>query len=157
MALVKQIVRESADPSDLTLISRVMRAGVSSTDCYRVVQAPTLIVASRSGTRMSPTEGSGQVLATSIPNARLHLVEDPDAGFKPLEDGATPPLIAAIEAFVQSLDLADTAEPKALPDGLSAREVEVLRLIATGKSNPQIAEELVISRNTVQAHVGEHP
>jgi DNA-binding NarL/FixJ family response regulator len=39
------------------------------------------------------------------------------------------------------------------PDGLSAREVEVLRLIAVGKSNPQIAGELVISLNTVQRHV----
>jgi ATP/maltotriose-dependent transcriptional regulator MalT len=40
------------------------------------------------------------------------------------------------------------------PDGLSAREVEVLRLIATGRSNQQIADELVISFNTVQRHVG---
>jgi len=29
----------------------------------------------------------------------------------------------------------------------------VLRLIAAGKSNPQIADELVISLNTVQRHV----
>jgi DNA-binding NarL/FixJ family response regulator len=40
-----------------------------------------------------------------------------------------------------------------LPDGLSAREAEVLRLIAQGKSNPQIAAELVISVNTVIRHV----
>jgi ATP/maltotriose-dependent transcriptional regulator MalT len=40
------------------------------------------------------------------------------------------------------------------PDGLSEREVEVLRLVAAGKSNAQIADELVISLNTVQRHVG---
>jgi DNA-binding CsgD family transcriptional regulator len=40
-----------------------------------------------------------------------------------------------------------------LPDGLSPREAEVLRLIAEGKSNQQIAAELVISFNTVQRHV----
>jgi DNA-binding CsgD family transcriptional regulator len=40
------------------------------------------------------------------------------------------------------------------PDGLSEREVEVLRLVAAGKSNAQIADELVISVNTVQRHVG---
>jgi DNA-binding NarL/FixJ family response regulator len=45
-------------------------------------------------------------------------------------------------------------ERPAVPGGLSAREIEVLRLIALGKSNAQIAEELTISINTVQRHVG---
>jgi DNA-binding NarL/FixJ family response regulator len=39
------------------------------------------------------------------------------------------------------------------PAGLSEREVEVLRLIASGKSNSQIASELFISLNTVVRHV----
>ena len=39
------------------------------------------------------------------------------------------------------------------PDGLTQREVEVLRLIAAGKSNREIAEELVITLNTVFRHV----
>jgi two-component system, NarL family, response regulator LiaR len=37
--------------------------------------------------------------------------------------------------------------------GLSAREVEVLRLLAVGQSNQQIADEFVISLNTVNRHV----
>ena len=41
----------------------------------------------------------------------------------------------------------------AYPDGLTQREVEVLRLIAAGKSNREIGEELVISLNTVARHV----
>ncbi len=41
----------------------------------------------------------------------------------------------------------------AYPDGLTQREVEVLRLIATGKTNRQIGEELFISLNTVGHHV----
>jgi DNA-binding NarL/FixJ family response regulator len=40
-----------------------------------------------------------------------------------------------------------------LPHGLSQREVEVLRLVAAGRSNQQIADELVISLNTVRRHV----
>ena len=39
------------------------------------------------------------------------------------------------------------------PDRLTAREVEVLRLLAQGKSNREIAEALFISYNTVERHI----
>jgi DNA-binding CsgD family transcriptional regulator len=39
------------------------------------------------------------------------------------------------------------------PDGLTAREVEVLRLLATGLTDAQIAEHLVLSLHTVHAHL----
>jgi len=60
--------------------------------------------------------------------------------------------IRAIETF-----LADVT-PKSLsdsgpPDGLSPREVEIIRLVAAGKSNQQIADALVISPSTVLHHV----
>jgi DNA-binding NarL/FixJ family response regulator len=41
----------------------------------------------------------------------------------------------------------------ASPDGLSQREVEVLHLVAAGKSNREIADTLCISLNTVATHV----
>lgn len=40
-----------------------------------------------------------------------------------------------------------------LPAGLSEREVEVLRLIVAGKSNRQIADELILSERTVANHL----
>lgn len=39
------------------------------------------------------------------------------------------------------------------PGGLSAREIEVLRLVAAGKTNRQIASDLCISERTVERHV----
>ena len=47
----------------------------------------------------------------------------------------------------------DHDEDQALFANLTEREQEVLRIIANGLTNKQIAEELVISENTVKGHV----
>jgi predicted ATPase/DNA-binding CsgD family transcriptional regulator len=41
----------------------------------------------------------------------------------------------------------------AYPDGLTAREVEVLRLVAVGMTDAQVAEQLILSPRTVQGHL----
>jgi LuxR family maltose regulon positive regulatory protein len=41
----------------------------------------------------------------------------------------------------------------ALPEPLSAQEIRVLKLVAAGKSNQEIADELVISAGTAKWHV----
>jgi predicted ATPase/DNA-binding CsgD family transcriptional regulator len=48
---------------------------------------------------------------------------------------------------------ASPSAPSVYPDGLTSREVDVLRLIARGKSNRAISEDLFISENTVANHV----
>jgi DNA-binding CsgD family transcriptional regulator len=76
-------------------------------------------------------------------------------------DTAALELEAARQVFKQlgaAPDLARTQEfslrsaPKAA-GGLSAREVQVIRLLATGKTNRAIADELFISEKTVGRHV----
>ena len=44
------------------------------------------------------------------------------------------------------------AEPTGPPDDLTEREVEVLRLIALGHTNTEIAEQLYLSVRTVESH-----
>ncbi len=46
-----------------------------------------------------------------------------------------------------------TDPKKVLPDPLSNREIEILRYVATGASNREIAETLVISEGTVKNHL----
>ncbi len=42
---------------------------------------------------------------------------------------------------------------RARPGGLTEREVEVLKLVAEGRSNPDIAQALVLSQKTVERHL----
>ena len=57
-------------------------------------------------------------------------------------------------AGVDAAHAADLLHPRAaFPGGLSAREVEVLRLVATGKTNRQIAAEMVVSEHTIRRHL----
>ncbi len=47
---------------------------------------------------------------------------------------------------------AGTAAAEGLPDGLSAREVEVLRLIALGHTSVEVARTLHLSPRTIETH-----
>jgi ATP/maltotriose-dependent transcriptional regulator MalT len=74
-----------------------------------------------------------------------------------LAEGRQQPLEAAVEAALGEPLKAETPEPSgkpaASPAGLSARELEVLRLLAEGSSNQEIADRLVLSVSTVERHL----
>lgn len=112
------------------------------------VQTPTLVLHSRDLLEFPGEESIG--FAALIPGARMVLLDGSEL-FGDHEQG-----LKAIDDFIESLPPgAADSTPGAMQQsaGLSEREIDVLRLIAAGKTNPQIADELFISRNTVQNHV----
>jgi DNA-binding CsgD family transcriptional regulator len=62
------------------------------------------------------------------------------------------PAIARADALANRLSVQRVA-PVTYPGGLSAREVEVLRLVAAGLTNAQIAERLFLSPRTINGHL----
>lgn len=88
------------------------------------------------------------------PNTRLLIAE----ACRAVGDDATADLEeAAARAAITSFQLAGGDEPDQvdldLPDGLTQREVEVLLLLASGKTNRVIGEALFIAEKTVASHV----
>jgi DNA-binding CsgD family transcriptional regulator len=74
------------------------------------------------------------------------------------EDSATAELTAALQTFTE-LGATSCREDAArllhrpMPGGLTRRELEVLRLVAAGNSNTEVAQRLVLSEKTVARHL----
>lgn len=59
----------------------------------------------------------------------------------------------AVQARLVQVAHLPSAAPAELPDGLTDREAQVLRLIASGMSNGEIAAQLFLSEATVKTHI----
>jgi NarL family two-component system response regulator LiaR len=97
---------------------------------------------------------AGYVLKDATRQEILNAIRKVLAGKSTLESGIAMELLRQL--------LAEERPPKPLEEqpprssqlgGLTRREVEVLRLIATGRTNQQIARSLLVSVSTVKTHV----
>jgi DNA-binding NarL/FixJ family response regulator len=109
-----------------------------------------------------------KILILTTFDADNHVLQALEAGVSGyvLKDSQSDAIITSIQAVVSGervmagavanrvLDmLTGAATPKEFYDGLTTREVEILKLLATGMANKQIAFRLKISEKTVRNHV----
>ena len=126
--------------------------------CYEIrvgdlldrVAAPTLVVHRRDD-RAIPSR-LGRDLAARIPGARL--VSLAGRSHLPYAGDAA----AVVGAILEFLDAAPPGAPAAgpsrrQPDRLTARQLQVASLVAEGRTNRQIAEQLGIQERSAEGHV----
>ena len=141
----RERIRQTTTRADYLIRLRAWAGSNAEADLARL-RTPTLVLYPRDVNSPVRQEDSMKV-ASLIPNARFVLID----GASSMGDATQG--LRAIDDFLASLPAPAGPTAVPAPSTLSPREVEVLRLVAAGKSNPQIAGELVISLNTVQRHV----
>ena len=104
------------------------------------------------------------VMAALQAGARSYLTKDADrseianalrsavSGLAVLDRSIHARLLAAAQCGVPPVEPAAEL-PDNLPDGLTRREAQILSMIASGMNNPDIAEQLYLSINTVKSHI----
>lgn len=137
---------------DTAIRGALARRDLDVTDRLAEVEAPTLVLHTR-GNRMAPFE-QGRLIASTIPDARLVLLES-DNCFPLATEPAWTRWHEEVTRFLAS-DRSSTT-PRAsrteLVEELTAREVELLHLVAEGLTNDEIAERLTLSARTVERHL----
>jgi DNA-binding CsgD family transcriptional regulator/pimeloyl-ACP methyl ester carboxylesterase len=119
-------------------------ADIDVSDLLPLVESPTLVLHRRAGRQ--PLSDSLRV-ASAIPNARLVSIDGTAFSWALEQPDA---VLRAIDDFVCWSSPREPARPRAK---LSPRELEVLRLLAEGKSSNDIARHLVLAVRTVERHI----
>jgi DNA-binding NarL/FixJ family response regulator len=161
------VIAEAGDGAEAVELVRRHRPAVALLD----IRMPVLdgLLAARKVLAISPPT---QVLILTTYDADEHVYEALRAGASGflLKDAPADQLITAVRSLAAGDALIDPVitrrlisrftlaarGPAGLPEELSqltARELEVLRLVARGLSNAEIARDLVVEENTVKTHV----
>ena len=153
-AALARVARASLAPRMLAAWEALL-ARENLTSLARAVTAPALYFHAADD-QLVPLS-SAQALVRALPEATLRIVPG-RSGMDVWRHGAA---VEELLGFVRTGDSSTTMpRPRRrrsnrpdYPGGLSDREAEVIRLLALGRTNRQIADELFISLNTVSHHL----
>jgi pimeloyl-ACP methyl ester carboxylesterase/DNA-binding CsgD family transcriptional regulator len=143
IAAVSQFHRQSADADVAAAFLELDLTSDASLFLPRL-SMPALVL-HRKGDRTVPI-GRGRELAALLPNGRFATLGG-DAHLPWLDDRRE--VRRALAGFLGDAPVASTDDASPL----SGRETDVLRLVASGLSNREIASSLVLSEHTVHRHV----
>jgi DNA-binding CsgD family transcriptional regulator len=135
------VLAQSVTQADYVARLRVIRSADFGPVLDRV-KCPVLLLATKDGA--ADFEEPARRVAGLLPQARLLLLKEDDFRGRHAQ---------IAEDFLNQYAAPATPPSAPVDSLLSSRELDVLRLIAAGRSNLQIADELVLSVNTVQRHV----
>jgi pimeloyl-ACP methyl ester carboxylesterase/DNA-binding CsgD family transcriptional regulator len=153
--LAAQWFRTAATPE---VVRRVLReaSAVDVTNEAAAVSCEVLVLHRREAT-VIPLEVSERLAAT-LPHAELRILDGASAAlFFEGGDDVVRQLVRFVSGAAVDGEAGFPARRTATDRGggaPTARELEVLRLLAAGKTNAEIASDLGLSVNTIERHVG---
>jgi DNA-binding NarL/FixJ family response regulator len=129
------------DASGQRLLSAVRRTLEGESPLNQELAMRLLVRLSRESSGGSPGEGSGEATQETRQKAP--------------EEGASEGEPLAAEPGAHQAGSGGSGQSRGVEqmESLTPREVEVLRLLSQGQTNPQIAQNLLVSRGTVKIHV----
>jgi len=140
-----ELQRISAAPETAALM-RLAREEVDITDLLAQVRTPTLVMHAQDDAAV-PFE-QGRALASAIPDARFVPLEGRNHILLP-DEPAWAVFLRELTDFLPTLP-----SDRPTSDLLTSRETEVLRCVAAGMTNQEIAGQLCVSVRTVERHMG---
>jgi LuxR family maltose regulon positive regulatory protein len=167
LVLARVLLARNRPGPALTLLRRLADEAASQarTGSIIEIQALRALALAAGGDRAGASGAIDEALTLACPQGYVRVFADEGAPMHALltQLPAAPPgidpgyLAALVRACGQAGAAAQTRRAAAAPPGmaepLTDRELEVLRLIAAGRSNQRIAHDLVVALDTVKKHV----
>ena len=160
-----EVIAQAVDGNDAVEQAEMLKPDVVLMDIKMPnldgIEATRQIVAANPAARvliLTTFDTDNQVIQALKAGASGYVLKDSkvDALVSSILAVATGGRVMASSVANRVLELvAGTSPSKEFYGGLTAREVEILRLLATGTANKQIAHRLTISERTVSNHVGK--